>query len=96
MDEFRDLAKNYPHVTAVLVNLSSPQFKFYERVFSDMGGGDPDEFRKNAAGVTPFIIVYEADKTGLLQYREYIATGKSENTVSIRENMPRLDHYFTG
>ena len=95
MDEFRDLAKNYPHVTAVLVNLSSPQFKFYERVFSDMGGGDPDEFRKNAAGVTPFIIIYEADENGLLQYREYIATGKAENTVSIRENMPRLDHYFT-
>ncbi len=94
MDEFRDLAKNYPHVKAVLVNLSSPQFKFYERVFGDMGGGDPDQFRKTAAGVTPFIIIYTADENGVLQFKEYISTGKSENTPSIRENMPRLDKYL--
>ncbi|MFH1490190.1 MAG: hypothetical protein ABII06_14900, partial [Pseudomonadota bacterium] len=94
MDEFRDLAKNYPHLTAVLVNLSSPQFKFYERVFGDMGGGDADEFRKNAAGVTPFIIIYTADEKGILKYREYVSTGKAENTVSIRASMPRLDQHF--
>jgi len=94
MDEFRDLAKLYPHVTAVLVNLSSPQFKFYERVFGDMGGGDVDNFRKNAAGVTPFIIIYTADEKGYLQFKEYISTGKAENTPSIRQNMPRLDQYL--
>ncbi|MBW1799284.1 MAG: hypothetical protein JRJ85_01010, partial [Deltaproteobacteria bacterium] len=94
MDEFRDLAKYYPHVTAVLVNLSSPQFKFYERVFGDMGGGDVENFRKTAAGVTPFIIIYTADSDGILQYQEYISTGKAENTPSIRENMPQLDKYF--
>ncbi len=45
MDEFRDLAKNYPNLKSALVNLSSPQFKFYEKVFGDMGGGDVDNFR---------------------------------------------------
>ncbi len=94
MDEFRDLAKFNPHIKAVVVNLSSPQFKFYERVFGDMGGGDVDSFRKNAAGVTPFIIIYTADEKGVLQFREYISTGKAENTPSIRENMPKLEKYF--
>ena len=94
MEDFRDLAKNYPHVKSVLVNLSSPQFKFYDRVFSDMGGGDPDEFRKNAAGVTPFIILYSADEEGVLKYKEYISTGKEELTPSLREQMPNLDKYL--
>jgi len=94
LDEFRDLAKFYPHVTAVLVNLNSPQFKFYERVFGDMGGGDPDNFRKTAAGVTPFIIIYTADKNGVLKFAEYRSTGKAENTPSIRECMPLFDRYF--
>ena len=93
MDEFRDLAKNYPHITAVFVNLSSPKFKFYEKVFGDMGG-DPDRFRKTAAGVTPFIIIYTSDENGVLRFKEYISTGKAENTPSIRENMPRLYTYF--
>jgi hypothetical protein len=53
IEEFRDLARHYPQIKCALVNLNSPQFKFYERVFGDMGGGDPDEFRKTAAGVTP-------------------------------------------
>ena len=94
MDEFRDLAKIYPHIKAVVVNLSSPQFKFYERVFGDMGGGDVDNFRKTAAGVTPFIIIYIADENGVLQFKEYISTGKAENTPSIRENLPRFEKYF--
>jgi len=94
IDEFRDLAKFYPHVTAVLVSLNSPQFKFYERVFGDMGGGDPDNFRKTAVGVTPFIIIYTADENGVLNLAEYRSTGKAENTPSIRESMPLFDKYF--
>jgi hypothetical protein len=94
MNEFRDLAKYYPHIKAVLVNLSSPQFKFYERVFGDMGDGDPDNFRKTAAGVTPFIIIYAADKDGILRFAEYVSTGKAENTPSIRESTHILDKYF--
>jgi len=54
-------------VKSVLVNLASPQSKFYERVFGDMGGGDANNFRKTAAGVTPFIIVYSADENGILK-----------------------------
>lgn len=94
MEEFRDLAKNYPYVKSALVNLSSPQFKFYDRVFSDMGGGDPDEFRKNAAGVTPFIIAYSVDGDDVLKYKEYISTGKEELTPSLREQMPYLEKYL--
>ena len=94
MEEFRDLAKLYPQVKSAVVNLNSPQFKFYERVFGDMSGGDVDEFRKTAAGVTPFIIIYAPDENGVLQFAEYVATGKAENTPSIRNNMHVLDRYF--
>ena len=94
MDEFRDLAKYHPHIKAVLVNLSSPQFKFYERVFGDMGNGDPDNFRKTAAGVTPFIIIYAADENGILRFAEYVSTGKAENTPSVRESTHILDKYL--
>jgi hypothetical protein len=92
--EFRDFAKANPHMKSVLVNLASPQSKFYERVFGDMGGGDANSFRKTAAGVTPFIIVYSADENGILKYREYISTGKAENTPSLIKNAPRLQGYF--
>jgi hypothetical protein len=94
IEEFRDFAKLYPQIQVALVNLNSPQFKFYDRVFGDMGGGDPDEFRKTAAGVTPFIILYTPDENGILQFAEYIATGKAESTPSIRNNMHILDKYF--
>ncbi len=94
MEEFRDLAKLYPQIKCAVVNLNSPQFKFYERVFGDMSGGDVDEFRKTAAGVTPFIIIYAPDENGVLQFAEYIATGKAENTPSIRSHMHVLDKYF--
>jgi hypothetical protein len=94
IEEFKDLARNYPQIKCALVNLNSPQFKFYERVFGDMGGGDPDEFRKTAAGVTPFIIIYAPDENGVLQFAEYIATGKAENTPSIQDNRHVLDGYF--
>jgi hypothetical protein len=92
--EFRDFARAYPSMKAVLVNLASPQSKFYERVFGDMGGGDANNFRKTAAGVTPFIIVYSADESGILRYREYISTRKAENTPSLLKCMPRLQAYF--
>jgi hypothetical protein len=59
-----------------------------------MGGGNADNFRKTAAGVTPFIIVYTADERGVLKYREYISTGKAENTPSLLKSMPRLQAYF--
>jgi hypothetical protein len=92
--EFRDFAKAYPNMKSVLVNLASPQSKFYDRVFGDMGGGDANAFRKNAAGVTPFIIAYSADEDGILKYREYISTGKAENTPSLMKNAPRLEAHF--
>ena len=92
--EFRDFARAYPSMKAMLVNLASPQSKFYERVFGDMGGGDANNFRKTAAGVTPFIIVYTADERGVLKYREYISTGKAENTPSFLRSMPRLQACF--
>ena len=92
--EFRDFPKAYPNIKAVLVNLASPQSKFYERVFGDMGGGDANTFRKTAAGVTPFIIAYSADENGILKYREYVSTGKAENTPSLLKSMSRLEGYF--
>jgi hypothetical protein len=59
-----------------------------------MGGGDPNEFRKNAAGVTPFIIIYAPNENRILTLAEYVATGKSDNTPSVIEAMPILDKYF--
>ncbi|MBW1997582.1 MAG: hypothetical protein JRJ29_06410 [Deltaproteobacteria bacterium] len=94
IEEFRDLARSYPEARIALVNLASPQFKFYERVFGDMGSGDSDRFRKTAAGVTPFIIIYTPDEKGILRYREYVSTGKAENTPSIRNNLQIFDKYF--
>ncbi len=91
---FRDFARNYPDVTFALVNLSSPQFKFYERVFGDMGDGDPDKFRKTAAGVTPFVIVYVPDQHGILKFAEYYSTGKAEDTPSVEKCMLLFDRYF--
>ncbi len=95
LKDFRDAARDFPGADFVLVNLSSPQFKFYDRVFGDMGGGDPDEFRKNAAGVTPFIIIYSANGDKVLEYREYIATDKAESSPELHKEMPRImKEYF--
>lgn len=94
LQDFRDFAGSHPHIKLVLVNLASPQSKFYERVFGDMGGGDPSTFRKTAAGVTPFIIVYTADEEGVLRFREYIATGKAEASPSLLHNQALLENYF--
>jgi hypothetical protein len=80
--DFADMAKTFPNITFALVNLNSPQFKFYERVFGDMGGGDVENFRKTAAGVTPFVIIYEPDDKGVLRYATYLSTAKAENPPS--------------
>ena len=91
---FQNFAHNYPDVTFALVNLSSPQFKFYERVFGDMGDGDPNQFRKTATGVTPFIIVYAPDQNGILKFSEYYSTGKAEDTPSVESCLEMFGRYF--
>ena len=97
IEDFRDAARAYPNAQFVLVNLSSPQFTFYERVFGDMGGGDADEFRRNAAGVTPFVIVYAKDADGRLVFKEYVATKKQQHSPSLVKEMPRImEEYFIG
>ncbi|OPZ22654.1 MAG: hypothetical protein BWZ10_00339 [candidate division BRC1 bacterium ADurb.BinA364] len=77
---FRDMAKNFPNVQFALVNLNSPQFTFYKRVFGDIGGGDPDEFRKTTPYVTPFIIAYAPDENGVLKYVDYYGTKKDDHS----------------
>ena len=93
--DFRDMAKSFPGVPFALVNLSSPQFKFYERVFGDMSGGDVDNFRKTAAGVTPFVIIYTADDKGVLAYQEYLSTGKEDAPPAIEVTMAALKKHFS-
>lgn len=75
---FYDFVKAFSNINFVLVNLGSPQFKFYEKVFGDMGGGDAEVFRKTASGVTPFIIVYDAQNNSTPKYIKYFATKKHE------------------
>lgn len=94
LEGFRDFAKLYPDVTFVLVNLVSPQFKFYERVFGDMGGGDSKNFRDNAVGSTPFVIVYVPDESGVLQFAEYYGTEKAEAPPSVEKSISLFDKYF--
>ncbi len=93
--DFRDFAKSFPNIPFALVNLSSPQFKFYERVFGDMSGGDVDNFRKTAAGVTPFVIIYTADDKGVLTYREYLSTGKEAAPPSGDGTIAALGKHFS-
>jgi hypothetical protein len=76
-----------------LVNLNSPQFKFYERVFGDMAGGNPENFRRTATGVTPFIIIYAPDENRVLKYREYLSTGKGDQPPSLLKCAKILDKY---
>jgi hypothetical protein len=94
LKDFLDMARTFPDATLALVNLSSPQFTFYERVFGDMSGGDVQNFRKNAAGVTPFVIIYTPDGDGLLNYREYLSTGKADGPPSKPMVFPVLEKYF--
>lgn len=91
---FKSFAEKYPEVDFALVNLSSPQFKFYERVFGDMGDGDPDEFRRTAAGVTPFVIIYAPDSNGILQLGEYYATGKADDAPHPDRCFELFDKYY--
>ena len=95
MEAFLELARKYSDIQFVLVNLNSPLFKFYDRVFGDMGGGDPDEFRKNAAGVTPFTIVYAPDENGILQYKEYYGTGKSEASPEFEDQEALIERHIS-
>jgi len=91
---FRNLARDYPGLTFALVNIASPQFKFYERVFADMGGGDARKFRDHAEGSTPFTIVYAADASGRLTFREYYGTEKAEDAPSEADIRRMLGRYF--
>ena len=95
LKDFRDMARSFPDVTFALVNLSSPQFKFYEKVFGDMGGGDVKNFRKTASGVTPFVIIYTLDNTGSLKYREYLSTGKADSPPAKETTFTTLRKYFS-
>ena len=94
LEAFRDFAKSYPDVTFALVNLASPQFKFYERVFADMGGGDPKSFRDCAAGITPFVILYVPDERGVLKFAEYYGTEKADEPPSFEKSIALINKYF--
>ncbi len=94
LKDFRDLARSFPDISFALVNLNSPQFKFYERVFGDMSGGNVENFRKTATGVTPFFIIYTSGDRGILKYREYLSTGKAESPPSRESTFATLKRYF--
>lgn len=91
---FRNLAADFPHITFGLVNIASPQFMFYERVFADMGGGDAKQFRNNAEGSTPFTIVYAPNASGRLEFKEYHGTDKAEAPPSETDIRRMLKRYF--
>ena len=94
LEGFRDFARLYPDVTFMLVNLVSPQSKFYERVFADMGGGNAESFRDHAVGSTPFVIIYVPDKNGVLQFAEYYGTEKAEAPPSVEKSIVLFNKYF--
>lgn len=94
IEAFRNYARLYPEVTFAIVNLNSPQTRFYERVFADMGGGDPRRFRDNPSGATPFTIIYVPDGHGVLQFSEYYGTAKAEAPPSEEACIALLDRYF--
>ena len=94
LESFRDLARLFPDVTFVLVNLTSPQYEFYERVFGDMGGGDSKSFRNNAVGATPFTIIYVPDEYGILRFAEYYGTEKAEAPPSFEKSLTLFNKYF--
>lgn len=94
IERFRNFGRLYPDVTFALVNLTSPQSKFYERVFGDMGGGDYKYFRNHAVGATPFTIIYVPDEKGVLQFAEYYGTKKDEAPPSFDKTISLLNRYF--
>ncbi len=91
---FRNLAREFPGIEFGLVNLASPQFKFYERVFADMGGGDANKFRHNAEGSTPFTIIYAPNSSGRLEFKEYFGTDKADAPPSEKKVQDILKRYF--
>jgi hypothetical protein len=60
-----------------------------------MGGGDPDEFRRNAAGVTPFTIIYSPNENGVLQYRAYYGTGKADAPPQFAEQARLIEKHMS-
>lgn len=94
LEGFRDFSRLYPEATFSLVNLASPQSKFYERVFADMGGGDGKQFRDHAMGSTPFVIIYVPDGNGVLRFAEYYGTEKVEAPPSVKHCIKLFDKYF--
>jgi hypothetical protein len=95
IEAFRNYAMLYPDVNFAIVNLNSPQTVFYERVFGDMGGGDPRNFRDNPSGSTPFTIIYVPDENGVLQFAEYYGTDKAEAPPSEEACNALFHRYFS-
>lgn len=91
---FRNLARDFPDISFGVVNLASPQFNFYGRVFGDMGGGDANLFRHNATGSTPFTIIYARNSSGRLEFKEYYGTDKADAPPSEGEIRRILKRYF--
>ena len=58
------------------------------------GGKGADEFRKTAAGVTPYIILYRSTERGELEYVTYYGTGKAENTPTHFDGQHMIDYYL--
>jgi len=59
-----------------------------------MSGGDVQNFRKNASGVTPFIIIYTPDDNGILTFREYLSTGKADSPPARAQSFAVFEKYF--
>ncbi len=78
-----------------MVNLNAPHARFHERVFGDLAGGDPDDFRKNATGATPFAIVYRPDAQGVLRFAEYLGTPKDAPPPALAAIRAMLLNHFT-
>ncbi len=91
---FLNLAGDFPDITFGLVNIASPQSKFYERVFGDMGGGDAKRFRNNPLGSTPFTIIYAPNADGRLEFKEYYGTEKAEAPPMAAEIQNMLRRHF--
>jgi thiol-disulfide isomerase/thioredoxin len=95
IETFQKIAEFYPDITFALVNIATPQFKFYDRVFGDMGGGDPNTFRYKAVGSTPFTIIYKPDQNRVLDFAEYYGTEKAEAPPSFEECVSLIDKHLS-
>jgi hypothetical protein len=58
------------------------------------GGEGADEFRKTAAGVTPYIIVYKTGDSGKLEYVTYYGTGKADETPTHYDGQDMMDYFI--